>query len=137
MSIGPLEIIGIITYTLMLFCSEGKAWMSARVAAASRGASSGKRLPSSTRWVLNSTDTMVDRYLSGNWQTQANTAVFCISKDVVSVGFTWMCNGVLVHLHRIRISAVVLEDQSDGGVVSGTEHWPQAAQRYSEVLLDT
>lgn len=47
MSIRSLEK----TYTSMLFCSEGKAWMSAGLAAASRGASSGKRLPSFTRWV--------------------------------------------------------------------------------------
>ncbi|TNN86694.1 hypothetical protein EYF80_003162 [Liparis tanakae] len=40
---------------------EGRAWMSAGLAAASSGASSGKRLTAFTRWVWNSTDTMVDR----------------------------------------------------------------------------
>lgn len=50
-----------ITYTLMLFCNDGKAWMSDKLAEVNRGASSGNRLPSFTRWVWNSTDIIVDR----------------------------------------------------------------------------
>lgn len=71
MSIESIDML--VTYTFTLFCSEGKAWMSLGVAAASRGASSGKRLPSFARWVWNSTDTMVDRYCLGSWTTEADS----------------------------------------------------------------
>lgn len=40
-------------------------------------------------------------------------------------------------LQRVFVPDVVLKDQSDGGDVSWSEHRPQAAQRYAEVLLCT
>lgn len=50
-----------VTYTWLLFCSEGNAWMSAGAAATSRGATSGKRLSSVLRCFWKSTDAMMDR----------------------------------------------------------------------------
>lgn len=50
--------------------------MSAGVAASRSGAKSGKRLLSFTRWVWNSTDAIVDRYLSDNWQTEVKHSSF-------------------------------------------------------------
>lgn len=54
--------------------------MSDVVAEVNRGARSGNRLPSLTRWVWNSTDIIVDRYLSGNWKTEEKkqlTVTYC------------------------------------------------------------
>lgn len=68
---------------MMSFCSEGNDWMSAVLAAANRGASSGKRLKSFVTWVWSSTDTMVDRYWSGNCgKKEGSKHQFCISRNV-------------------------------------------------------
>lgn len=137
------------TYTSMLFCSEGKAWMSAGLAAASMGASWGKRLPSFTRWVWNSTDTMVDRYLSGNCKTEANSSwvsgrmQYCILPEIISLKLCYNVkkqtkknNSLCIHLQHIFVSVIILKDQSDCGNVSCTDHRPQAAQRYTKVFLN-
>lgn len=131
-----------ITYTLTLSCTEGKASMSAGLAAATSGSSSGKRLASFTRWVWNSTDSMVATYLSGNWQTEACRNQFTAystetkpmlrparnsREDTGKASLMW--SAWLFHLQRVLVPAVVLEDQSDGGDVSCAEHRAQAARR--------
>lgn len=64
-------VFAVITYTLTLFCSAGNAWMSAKLAEASRGARSGNRLSSLTNWFRSSTDVIMDRYWSGSWKEEA------------------------------------------------------------------